>query len=119
MPIITINGVPGTIFIEKGEMLRGAVQSVVSQVEKLHLKPEDITVHAPLDLCASTKPDELELTITVTGLIYKHERGGKVREVLQSKLVKTLRTLFLSARLIECLPIEFTRRGEILASRRR
>lgn len=92
MPILNVQGIPGTIMPTKlNDILKG-LQSAVAGVEELGLINEQVTVFFPPDLLQDGLGEEI--IIEIKGLFGKTEHTNEVRNKLCAKVGQVAKTFF-------------------------
>ncbi len=95
MPIVTINGFSQRTNVDLKE-LKNQVRLVISQVAKLDIKSEQVSVFIPFDLCIDVEE------IIVTIIIYqKPERTDTVLQEMSSNLARFLKEKLMPGILVE------------------
>ena len=104
MPIIMIYGVPSFSNTEPLKRLTGDLQKVASDIEELHLTPDQVSVFFPSDRLYYIR-DRPELIVFINGLFPRSERTLEVRQRLAEaihELVKAFaREYFPNCKLVE------------------
>jgi len=104
VPVITIQGIPRDACSDSQLILLiKAIQSAVSGIAELEIKPDMVTVFMPSDLVRQGLGEEI--IVHVTGLIPKRKRTAKVKERLLMAIRDAL-AAFAKENLRECRLIE-------------